>query len=33
MRNYANNKNKNMLDGDKERKKKILKIIITKEKN
>lgn len=32
MRNYANNKNKNMLDGDKERKKKILKIIITKEK-
>lgn len=33
MRNYANNKNKNMLDGDKERKKKILKIIITKEKH
>ena len=33
MRNYAKNKNKNMLDGDKERKKKILKIIITKEKN
>ena len=33
MRNYANDKNKNMLDGDKERKKKILKIIITKEKN